>query len=297
MAHGMTTTDMNDRSAIDDQRTWFFIIGCQRSGTTLMRLILECHSRIQCCDEQLTYRMLANGQGPVRERSLLGLKAPCLTEQFGDATWWDALVLPEVRNQYCGQKLIFMVRDVRDTIASMLRLRVLGTPWTETHLTPSLEAKLERDDRFVARYRPDIARLKTARHPALARAAFYWRYKNDALFDYLERGFPVLMIRYEELVTQPAVELLRVCGFLQVPWEPGLLRHSTFVHPELDGAGRAIGGTDASRPIDTRSVGIWRNAFTDEEVDEILDFAGSAHDTIYPGSHEATTCASSLPAR
>jgi hypothetical protein len=265
----------------DDPATWFFIIGCQRSGTTLMRLVLECHSRIQCCDEQATYSILAGRRLLVRERPLLGLKAPCLTEQFGNTSLWDPLVLPEVSNPYCGQKLIFMMRDVRDTVASMLRLRVRTEPWTETHLTTALEAKLDRDPAFVERYAPVILKLRTARYPTLARAAFYWRYKAEALYDYLERGFPVLLIRYEDLVTRAEVELLRVCGFLQVPWESGLLRHPTFTHAEVDDAGLAIGGTDARRPIDTHSLGQWHGVFSDDQLNEILEFAGSAQTGIY----------------
>jgi hypothetical protein len=269
------TTGVSVQAAVDDPATWFFIIGCQRSGTTLMRLVLECHSRIQCCDEKAAYAILAGRESLVRDRPLLGFKAPCLTEQFADPSWSDVLVLPEIRSEYCGQKLVFMLRDVRDTVASMLRLRLRGQPWVDVHMTPCLEAKLERDPAFAGRYGDVLERLHDASHRTLAHAAFYWRYKVDALFDYLERGFPILPVRYEDLVEQPAIELLRV------PWEPALLNHASVAHAGIDAAGRAVGGTDARRAIDAHSVGQWRTAFTDDQLRVIEEFAGPAQAIIY----------------
>jgi hypothetical protein len=38
--------------------SWFLIVGCQRSGTTMLRLILECHSALQC--HELERRGLLN---------------------------------------------------------------------------------------------------------------------------------------------------------------------------------------------------------------------------------------------
>ncbi len=38
----------------------FFILGCQRTGTTLMRLILESHSMVKCFDEPQCYEILKN---------------------------------------------------------------------------------------------------------------------------------------------------------------------------------------------------------------------------------------------
>jgi hypothetical protein len=278
-------TGANDPFWTDVRDRCFFIVGCQRSGTTLMRLILECHSRIQCCDEAVSYGVIAGRQSPpIQERPLLGFKIPCLTEQLGNTSLWDAFVLPEVPNVYCGQPVLFMVRDVRDTIASMLSLRPQGRSWLETHMLPCLRSKIRRDSVFRKRYASDLAQLDSARHPKLARAAFYWRYKVDALVDCLDHGFPVLLIRYEDLVRQAHLELLRVCGFLRIPWEAGLLRHHTFVHGELGEDGLTVGGTDANRPIDGASIHKWSHLFNSEELEEIVRFAGDAHAHLYPES-------------
>lgn len=273
----------------DERASWFFIIGCQRTGTTLMRLVLECHSQIRCCDETNAYNLLRRTASPPEgAHRLLGLKVPCLTEQFGDESLWDEfLVRDGIVNEYRGQRLVFMVRDVRDTVRSMRDLHLhgdphVGAPWIETTLVPTLRSKIVRNAAFRARYGSEIAKLSTARHPNLARAAFYWRYKTDALFEYLRRAFPVLLVRYEDLVRQPRLELLRVCGFLQLPWEPQLLSHDTCVHTDLKADGSAIGGTDPRRGIDTASMGRWEQAFSPAELDDILSVAGETQSFLYP---------------
>jgi hypothetical protein len=262
---------------------FFFIVGCQRCGTTLLRLVLECHSRVRCWDESIAYAVLAGVRSAdVVEPALVGMKIPCLTEQLANRTLWDALVLPEVPNAYSGQRILFMIRDVRDAIASMRALRLRGRPWIETRLLPSLRAKIRRDAAFRRRYGAELAALRGARHPVLARAAFYWRYKTDALFDYLDRGFPVLAIRYEDVAHRAETELRRMCRFLGLEWEPGLLQHPRFGHGELMDDGLAVGGTDVRRAIDTCSVERWRGAFSTDELDEILEFAGRSQARIYP---------------
>lgn len=266
---------------------YFFIVGCQRSGTTLMRLILECHSRIQCCDESSAYNVLRHVETPRAERPRLGLKVPCITEQLLNRVLWDYyLIRDAIRNEYCGQPIVFMTRDARDTVSSMQRLRIHGEPWngaawTDGYLTPSLRSKTVNEAPFRTRYADDLARLRRAKHVGLARAAFYWRYKCEALLDYVNAGLPVLLVRYEDLVAHPARELLRVCGFLRIPWEPSLLAHHTEAHGDVEHGGLAIGGTDPSRPIDGLSIGRWRTDFDDEQLDEMTAFAGEMQQMLY----------------
>ena len=61
----------------------FFILGCQRSGTTLLRLILEVHPDVFCYDELKGYAVL---QGAIQEdlphARLIGFKIPRWTEQM-----------------------------------------------------------------------------------------------------------------------------------------------------------------------------------------------------------------------
>jgi hypothetical protein len=63
----------------------FLITGCQRSGTTLLRLILGSHSKIHCYDEYLAYARLRDGDASEAQGcQLVGYKIPRWTEQLND---------------------------------------------------------------------------------------------------------------------------------------------------------------------------------------------------------------------
>jgi hypothetical protein len=63
----------------------FLITGCQRSGTTLLRLILGSHSKIYCYDEYLAYARLRDGDASEAQGyQLVGYKIPRWAEQLND---------------------------------------------------------------------------------------------------------------------------------------------------------------------------------------------------------------------
>lgn len=246
-----------------------------------MRLILECHSRIECYDERSSYRILCNKMEPARERELAGLKVPQLTEQLAAPNLRNDAAIragkPGAANSYRGEKLIFMIRDARDAVASMLNLK----SWLPKFGDSVLEAKISRDPEFATRYSLEIDRAEVSAHRQVARAALIWRYKVDALADYISKGFPVLPVRYESLVTQPKVELVDVCNALSVPYEDSLLRHASMPHGDIKPDGLAVGSTDPKRPIDDRAVGQWRCALSAPQIEEILQIAGPAQQRLY----------------
>ena len=267
---------MKQSAALD-----FFVIGCQRSGTTLMRLILDSHSLVGCLDEPQSYRAVAaTERSRYSTKALLGAKVPCLTEQFGQATLWDRRLLEPTPNPYHGQPLIFLVRDARDTVASMHSLTVAGRSWIQRSARPTVLAKRRRDAAFASRYRPFL-HLADSREDDVGLAAFYWRYKTDALREYASRGWPLLPVRYEDVVSQPLTELARVCRFLGIPWEPSLLEHHNRPHSGVSPSGTTTGGTDGRRQIDDTSVGRWGTIFTEREGKRIIELAGESQQMLY----------------
>lgn len=259
----------------------FFIVGCQRSGTTLLRLILECHGRIQCFDEHLGYRLLRRDDWAAEiTADLVGFKAPMLTEQFSDAVFQDYNLEP-FPNRHAGQPLIFMIRDVRDTVASMVNYRVgRSSTWLDRWGIPALAWKMEHYPEYASQLEPILRRWASSSHARLSQGALCWRYKTNALARYQALGLPVLVLRYEDVVTRPRTELERVCAFLGVDWEEGLLQHASRTHGEVFSNGRTIGLTDPSRPIDATSVRRWTQ-FSDEELEVILDAAGPTQAQFY----------------
>ena len=245
-----------------------------------MKLLLECHPDVRCYDESCAYPILAGRIAALADRLYVGFKVPRLTEQLGAEIFRDH-GLPDFRNIYLDEPIIFMLRDVRDVVASMISLKYDTLTWLDKWGLPALDFKLQRDPVFNTRYAAIIAPYRHSQFIRIAGAALYWRYKVDALFEYIDRQFPVLPVRYEELVLRPEIELLRVCGFLRVRWDAALLRHHELPHNEVWGPSRAIGGTDSRRRIDSTSVGRWKQVLTAEHLAVISDVAGETSRRLY----------------
>lgn len=219
-----------------------------------MRLILDSHEDLRCIDETLAHEILAERlQVPdVPER--LGFKLPRFTEQIDAAAPTDYFVYP-ARAFYAGQPIVFMRRDPRDVVTSMMRLN--DGAWFQRWVRAILDEKFK-DPVFHERYGRLRDWCERTQAPDAAIGALYWRYKNDAFRLYETRGYPVYLVQYEELVRDAPNALKRVVDFLGVAWQPDrLLSHFTIAHDELMPDGTAIGGTDPSRPIDTSSLGSW----------------------------------------
>ena len=83
-----------------------------------MRLILEAHPDVFCYDELKSYSVLRKSmrEGFPRER-LVGFKIPRWTEQLNRQVLMDDGEDP-CESFYCGEKILFLLRDVRDAISS-----------------------------------------------------------------------------------------------------------------------------------------------------------------------------------
>jgi hypothetical protein len=253
----------------------FFIVGCQRTGTTLLRLILECHPQVFCYDEGLAYRVLMHGEDPSSPNThLVGFKIPRWTEQLANHYLRDAGLPENAVSFYHNEPILFLFRDVRDTIASMLKLRMTERKtWLELCADPILRTKA-RSASFQRRYAVELALIEKARSPLLLKAALYWKYKTEAYFDYQERGWPIHPVVYEDLVTTPEAALRKVVSFLNLPWHPNLLDHPRFQHAETYPDGTVMGNSDPKRPIDDTSVCQWRHFLSSKEEAEVLDLVG-----------------------
>jgi len=224
----------------------------------MLRLIVECHSELACLDEPRSHRVLAGCEyeGEVT-KPRIGFKIPRLAEQLDHPQPYDYGLTEKVSSFYRRQCVLFMVRDYKDVVASMLKLRGHKS-WLEEWGIPILNHKAETEPDFAHRWREELALCRSS-ESLVALGALYWAYKNEALLRYLRLQYPVLPIAYETLVSDPRAELNRVCKFLGVAFQETLLEHPQHPHGELSERGLAIGNTDPKRGIDTSSVGQWRD--------------------------------------
>ena len=258
----------------------FYISGCQRSGTTMLRLVLESHSAIQCFDEAMGYELLIKEtKGEVVDYSrklgaiLLGFKIPRFAEQLTRSEFNDP-DYGQFSSFYKDQKVVHVFRDTLDVICSMIRLKADGdVSWLDKYGRIILQSMIA-DQTPDSIYRKKYADVEQMGLPAHLVGALYWEIKNQGFFDLRNLNKPVHPIRYEALVASPREELLKLCQFLDVEWSDELLNHPVHPHAELDEKGKAIGETDPRRSIDTSSIGVNRDLLTDKQIREIQSFVG-----------------------
>ena len=264
----------------------FFISGCQRSGTTMLRLALESHPDVHCFDEIVGNDILvreAKGEKAeftVKEGATrIGFKIPRFAEQMAWPQFneYDYGVFPSF---YKGQKVIHIVRDALDVIGSMMRLKDEGSmSWIEKYGRAILKFMVANPN-IRPLYKRKYEELERLNLPVHLVGALYWEIKNQGLFDLLEQGKPAYAVKYESLVAEPKSELLKLARFLGLSWSDSLLNHPEHPHAELYGEGLAIGLTDPRRPIDMQSVGSYRQFMTEAQVRDVRDYVEGFPDKI-----------------
>jgi hypothetical protein len=240
-----------------------FIVGSPRSGTTLLRNLLNRHPSLAICGETRFYgyvykrrrafgdlRDLKNrrrlvdqylsterigrlglnlerlGTRLLREadsyRALFTCILECYAEsngkpRLGEKTPHHALFTETLSDWYPGAKIIHLLRDPRDTVASLKRM-----PW--------------------------------APNAILENAGIWLLFNRAARRSRHRPGY--LPVHYESLVAQPEEELTRICAHLEEQYSPEMLL------PEKEGAAtHSPLGT-----VTTQRLGKWREELTTGEI-------------------------------
>ncbi|MDT0305850.1 sulfotransferase [Streptomyces sp. DSM 44917] len=187
-----------------------FIIAPVRSGSTLLRMMLNAHSQVHAPHELHFRRLEVHFASGLARKALAALD---LDRADAEHLLWDRLLHRELARS--GKRVL-----VEKTPGNAFSHRRIAACW------------------------PDARFLFLLRHPASVAASWHEadperRGPEEAALDALrfmnavERAraaLPGHTVRYEELTGDPETALRGVCGFLGVGWEPGMLeygRHAT----------------------------------------------------------------------
>jgi LPS sulfotransferase NodH len=207
-----------------------FLVAAERSGTTLLRLMLDSHPQISWpaeFDYALDWPPAGPNAWPSREafwhRLRESRQALAAQVEIDESLAFPALVrslLEQLRRR--SSKPVFGV-TVHRGYERLLRL------WPEARFVHLL-----RDGRAVSHSHVEMGWTGNA-----WAAARTWREAEQA-WQALARAIPEvrrLELRFEELVRDPLRELSRVCAFLGVAPEPRMLSYperSTYEAPRVD---------------------------------------------------------------
>lgn len=254
----------------------FFIVGRERSGTTLLQLMLDNHPNITVPTESAFISQLHAKYGKVTTfrqdvidayiddlfddpyirlwkitrqdvkeqvdkirpfsyaelcRAVMLSSRSSITKNMimllGDKNPVHSLHIPLLKKIFPGAKFIFVSRDPRDQVRSMMNVN------------------FERKDPVVQAYR--------------------WRYFNKKILNDLSEE-KHLHVRYEDLVESPQEELKKICSFLDIAYDPVMLATGDQANKLLED-GRLIRDHHASLTVNVNAGNRfrWRTEMNEDE--------------------------------
>ena len=248
----------------------FFILACQRSGTTMLQQALNRHSRIVIPPETGFFTHFighsAKGQAHHLKRinADLGIDLPRPQERihrrediirfydqmaeayleklsappqtlFGEKTPHHLLRARRILSVFPDAKYILVHRDGRDVALSLTKV-----PWFYSDLQVTFS---------------------------------YWlRCCREIRWFRALPGVSLIVIRYEDLVQQPAVELRRIADFLGLKYEPQMAEGSGNVEGTLPW--EADWKTRATTKITPARIGNWQRELSSTQISQLERWGG-----------------------
>jgi hypothetical protein len=258
-----------------------FIVGANRSGTTLLRLMLNAHPRIAIPEELLYFRSFFAGV-PVEAWRKPNLPPPAYANLIHEFV--DRVV--KLHSELDGPSLTREIlkdgtNDLRHPYTIVLNAwaRANGKPrWGEK--TPGNLFYVD----IIQEMYPDAHFVYVVRDPRAGAASMQKTdfFPDDTVFNALSRrkhdhvGRRLLeryvnpdqwmIVRYEDLTSNPETTLQEICGQIEEDYDPAMLAYhrtsSTFMKEEAATTFNAA----ATRPVTTKRIDSWKQDLQAREV-------------------------------
>jgi hypothetical protein len=221
------------------QKTLVFILGCQRSGTSMTYWIFERDLRVKIYREASEL----SSQDAVERIRLNPL--PAVQETVAKDRVPIVVMKPLVESQrandlleyFPGSKIVWLYRHYQDVASS--NLKAFGKDQGIEDLRPIVlqEPRNWRSERVSQETRETIRHYFSEHMKPYDAAALFWYARNQLFFDPgLDHSPRVMMCRYEELVRRPSDMMQRLYGFIGLPYPGDKIIKD--VHPQSIGKGR-----------------------------------------------------------
>jgi len=255
--------DDGDLFEYDRDSPLIFIGGVPRSGTTLMRAMLDAHPDVRCGEEtRVVPRILQmRAHWMKSQKESMRLEEAGLSGDVIDSAI-SAFILETVArhgrpaNRLCNKdpftlksgtylrrlfpkgKFLFMVRDGRATVHSIITRKVTITGFD------------------LKSYRQCLQK---------------WNAAISAMEDQCKELGPngCLRVHYEQLVLHPREQLERILEFLELPWTDSVLHHEEQIGKEISLSKVERSSDQVVKPVNLEALSKWVGHIPDDVVDEV----------------------------
>jgi protein-tyrosine sulfotransferase len=246
-----------------------FIGGAGRSGTTLLRVILDSHPNIFCGPELKVTPLIAQLHLDLQASSaalnayhlsnqdlqglcqqlLLTLTQRALEKsgklRLAEKTPTNGRYFQQIHYLFPQSPLIQVIRDGRDVICSLLKM-----DWIDASTNQPLD--YTRDfEKACAYWKDEILNARLVQKISSSKDQYY-------------------EIKYEDIVLNPESVLKQLFAFLQEEWDPTVLNFSD-IKRDLNSESSA---EQVSKKLYTSSISRWKNEFTPQMKDQFKSIAG-----------------------
>jgi hypothetical protein len=286
-----------------------FVVGLTRSGTTLLRMMLDAHRELAVPPETHFVPDVikaARGGGGIDE---------VLAAFTGNRTWGDfGIEEGELRERLIDRG---GDSDAAEALRAFFTIYAehQGKPrWGEK--TPAYMLSIQRigrtlpESRFIHLIRDgrDVALSQTARaineQPPPPEQAARWvkRIRKAREQAAALKGPRYVEARYEDLVRDPETTLRRICEFVELPWDPGMLSYHERAaerlsemagslraegsHAEQEAGYRIENHAPTTKPPDPAKLDKWRREMSEEDL---RGYDAVAGDMLRELGYEVTT--------
>ena len=242
----------------------FFIVGCTRSGTTLVSRILDSHSRLAVYHESHFYHLLRHD-----------------LHRYGNLEQSSNLrrFLTDVREVLRRQRKMTVPTE-EEFLAALIEPSFAGVLATVLNLYAHQRGKMRGGDKTPGHHsylheiidqRPDTRAIYLLRDPrdtvvairekfgtSLKGATALW---NAAYVSYTKFSHRIHLVQYEQLVRHPTESVQAICAYLGEDYEPDMMRFFERVPNQLK---RIKYNQDLLTPVTPSHIGRFREMSTDE---------------------------------
>ncbi len=278
-----------------------YIIGTERSGSNLLRLVLNAHSRIAVPHPLHMMRYFAPteaARGDLGDPVILGklVDEVLLLKRVHIHPW----AYPIDRQRIVDEAHPKDAMGVMGSLYDQVREAEGKARWgcKSTFMVHYTERALARDPgaRFVLLVRDprDVAASSrrsvfSPYHPWLT--ARLWTQQQQLGLGLLDDLGPeqVHLLRYEDLLDQPEASVRALCAFLDEGFEPGMLRFHEGREAQTS-AGLSESWQNTAKPVLSNNAGKYRAHLTPSEVAMVESVCGSLMQRLdYPRDHPDAT--------